>query len=172
MKKLLFLILLSFLNLSIAEAQKTIVLNKLDSKRRYEFSEGEKLRLKLKGSKEVLEGSWWYDHDEETIVLGGQEVELADIYWLDISDKENGIYLLRKGQDLFLLAGAGYFFVNHVNVLIDPGDFRFDKQVTRTSAAFVFASFTCGALDRAFRKRKVRIGEGMYSISLIDSPEL
>ena len=84
MKKLVVLIFLMCTGIAFAQAQKEIVLRKWGSSRKYKFSEGEKIKIKLKESKEVLEGRWWFDQDN-TIIVSGQAVELSSFMLKKVS---------------------------------------------------------------------------------------
>lgn len=153
----LFLLMFMIMNMHFVQAQRVLYLKKYDAKRKYQYKEGERLKLKLKDSGEVLIGSWYYA-GEYKILLAGQEVALDNIHWVDVSVKENGIYLLRKGQDLLILGGLGYFVVSQLNNLIAPGEYSLDKQDLRVSSLLVGGGLLCTGADRLFRKRKVRIG--------------
>jgi hypothetical protein len=166
MKKCLISLFLLLLGMQFGQAQHVLYLKKLDAKRKYQFQEGEKLKLKLKDSGEVLRGSWAYA-GENKILISGQEVALQDIRWVDISGKEKGIYVLRKGRDLLVLAGLGYFAVSQLNALILPGDYRVDHQTLKVSGALVAGGLVCAGIDRALRKRKVRPGRS-FRIYMIE----
>lgn len=158
--------LLLFLSMQFVQAQHVLHLKKFNAKRKYQFQEGEKLKLKLKDSGEVLRGNWAYA-GENKIFISGQEVAFQDIRWIDISGKEKGIYVLRKGQDLLLLAGLGYFAVSQLNALVFPGEYRVDNQTLKVSGALVAGGLACTGIDRALRKRKVRPGRN-FSIYMIE----
>lgn len=167
MKKCLALLLLVILSMQLVQAQQKLIVKKFNGKRRYLFQEDESLKLKLKETGEVLSGGWYYA-SESSIILSGQEVELSSIRWVDVSAKESGIYLLRKGQDLLIIAGVGYFTIAQLNTLIETGKFAGGNRVVGVSAGLVAGGLFCAALDRLFRKRKVAVGGGRFSISLIE----
>lgn len=160
---ILILLLLSSLSL---QAQQTLLIKKFGGNRRYEFIEGEVLRLKLKDSREVLSGSWQYA-GKQVITVDGQLVELSNIRWLDVSKKEKGVYVLRKGQDLLLLAGLGYFTVSHMNVPLDTGEFGLDREASKDSGILVAGGLLCSGLDRLLHRRKLPVNSNRFSISLI-----
>ena len=154
-------------SLQFVQGQQKLVIRSEDDKRKYEFSEGERIKLKLEDSGEVVKGSWQYA-SENSFILGGQEVELDNVRWIDVSDKESGIYLLRKGQDLLILAGVGYFTISQLNSLVYHGEFAGGSRVVGVSGALVAGGLVCTALDRAFRKRKLPVGGSRFSISLTE----
>ena len=167
MKKYFVLILLVLLSLSFAQAQKTLVVKKFNGKRRYQYTEGERVKLKLKGTGEVLKGNWQYA-GVDLIVVGWTEVRLEDIRWIDVSGNETGIYLLRKGRDLLFLAGLGYFTVSQLNSITQTGKFLGDEGVLRVSGVLAGAGLLCGVLDRVFLRRKLPVGGERFSIALTD----
>lgn len=166
MKKCIALILFVILSMQLVQAQQKLIVKKFNGKRSYLFQEDERLKLRLKTG-EVLSGRWYYA-SENSIILGGEEVELKNIRWVDLSAKESGIYLLRKGQDLLIIAGVGYFTIAQLNTLIETGKFAGGDQVLGVSAGLVTGGLVCAALDRVFRKRKVAVGGRRFSISLIE----
>lgn len=159
MKK--YLLCLSFLLISLqdARAQPTLVLRKYRSARKYQFKEGEVLKLELKNSREVLRGSWQAE-DENIIALDGQLVSLREIAWINIAKKEKGIWPLRKGRDLLILAGLGFLAVAQVNSFLQPEKLAVEHKVYVNSTRLV-----AGGLDRMLRQRKARIGR-KYKIHL------
>lgn len=166
MKQFLVLVLLAFLNLSPALAQRTLVIQNLEGSRRYEFQEGEKLKLKLREGGAVVQGDW-RAAAANTIWVAGKVIVLRDIRWIDVSEKEKGVWLLRKGQDLLLLAGIGYFTVAHVNIPIETGAFALDRSVARTSAIMVAGGLLCRGVDRILHRRKIPLNRGRFGVSLI-----
>lgn len=154
-------------SLQFLQGQQKLVVRSEDDKRRYEFSEGENIKLKLEDSGEVIKGSWQYA-SVNSFLLGGQEVKLTNVRWIDVSDKESGIYLLRKGQDLLILAGVGYFAISQLNSLVYYGEFAGGSRVMGVSGALVAGGLVCTALDRTLRKRKLPVGGSRFSISLIE----
>lgn len=166
MKKVLILILFLMLSIQLLKAQRVLVVQKLGSKRRYQYPEGEKLKLKLKDSKEVLRGKWRY-LGEHSIWMSGQEVDLRNVRWVDISSVEKGIWILRKGQDLLSLAGVVYFSVSQINALYETGELETDRSVSRTSISLLAGDLDCRIMDRTLRPRKVRIGN-RYRVYLVE----
>ncbi len=168
MKKYITVILLILWSVTSLYAQATLLLKKQASKLEYQFIEGERLKIKLKTSREVLKGSWHYE-TENTIIIAGQSIVLDSISWIDVSSKEKGIWLLRKGQDALILAGVGYLAVSQVNSLIEREQFETDNQVYLSSAHLVAAGLLCRGLDRVLRRRKVHINinKSRYRIYLL-----
>lgn len=165
MKRCFVILSILLLSIQLLQAQEILLIEKTNGRRSYEFSEGEKLKLKLKDSGDVLRGSWTYNN-RNSLIISGQEVKLSDIRWVDVSEKEPGIYLLRRGQDLLILAGAGYFAISQINHLIETGEFTDDRQVNGVSGALVGGGLLCAAADRILRKRKIPLEGGRFSISL------
>lgn len=152
--------------MEILQAQRVLVVKKVDGRRRYQFTEDDKLKLKLKDSGEVIRGSWQYA-GEDLIWISGQEVSLDNIRWIDVSGKETGVYLLRKGQDLLILAGLGYFTITQLNSLTETGRFYTGEGVLKVSGGLVAAGLLCTALDRTLLRRKLPVGGEKFSVSLI-----
>jgi hypothetical protein len=153
------------LSVNFSWAQNVLMVKKRNSHRRYQFSEGERMKLKLKESKQVLNGKWEFE-DENTIAIGGQLVELNKLDWIDVSKKEKGIWGLRKGRDLLSLAGAGYFAVTQFNNILDNQESVGNEQVLKVSTGLLAGGILCGLLDRGFRKRKLPIGR-KFSVLII-----
>jgi hypothetical protein len=150
-------------HVNLLHAQAIMLLKKRASKLEYQFLQGEKVRLKLKTNRQIMKGSWHYD-TEKTIVLAGQIIDLTDIKWIDVSSKEKGIWLLRKGQDILILAGLGYLTVSQLNSLIEREKFETDEKVFSSSANMVAAGLLCRGLDRLLRGRKARIDKSRFGI--------
>ena len=168
-KSAVILILFLLLCTHFVQAQQTLLIKKFGGKRRYEFLEGQQIRLKLKDSREVLSGEW-QSAGKNSIMLHGQTIELDNIRWLDVSKQEEGVWVLRKGQDLLLLAGLGYFAVAHINIPIETGEFGLDRKVGKDSGMMVAGGLFCGALDRLLHRRKLPVNSGRFSISLVRLP--
>ena len=166
-KKYLLLALCIMLSLQLVQAQQRLLIKKYGGSRSYEFLAGESLRLKLKSSGEVLQGNWQYA-GENSLHLAGQRIDLSDIRWIDVSEKEKGVWVLRKGQDLLLIAGLGYFTVAHVNIPIETGELAVDREVARVSAGMLAGGLICTALDRLLHRRKVAVGSRRFTIAIIE----
>ena len=164
---LLLIFCLLLLGMQQVQAQRVLLIKKLAGSRRYEFTTGDTLRLKLKDSAEVLQGSWQYA-GADAIRLAGRRVYLRDIRWIDVSGKEKGVWILRKGQDLLILAGLGYFTVAHVNIPVETGRFALDQEVARTSGLMVAGGVVCRGLDRLLHRRKVPVSGRRFGVTLID----
>lgn len=93
--------------------------------------------------------------------MNGQPVELNAIRWLDVTGKEKGVWILRKGRDLLTLAGTGYYAVSGFNRLLEGGDAGGSQPVLRTSAGLVASGMLCGVLDRVVRRRKITARHGL-----------
>jgi len=156
MKKILVYVLVFFTSLPMVHSQQIVLVKKRNPNQKYKFPEGKYFKIKLKESKEVLKGPWQYVNDS-SFVLDGRLVYLPDIYWLDISKKERGIWILRKGQDMLILVGLGLFAVSQVNTIIKPREFKMENKVYTNSGKMLAGGLFCRGLDRTLRPRKVRI---------------
>ncbi len=157
------------LGFQVAAAQRLLIVRKAYSRLSYSYQEGEKLKLRLRDTGEVLRGSWKYQ-SEDTILVNGQEVELNAIRWIDVTGKEKGVWILRKGRDLLTLAGTGYFAASQFNNLFEGGDGGGGQPVLRTSAGLVAGGIVCGVLDRVVRKRKIAASHGLR-IRMVELPQ-
>ncbi len=159
------IILIIILTLPLVQAQQIVLVKRRRPSLKYVFKEGETLKLKRKENQEVTEGTWQYA-GENKIEINGQVIALRDIYWLSTAKKEKGIWLLRKGQDMFIAVGLGFLLVSQTNRLIDPDKFKKENKEFQYSAALVSGGLICRGLDRTIRKRKVRVGSrfGIYLI--------
>lgn len=169
MKKCCVLIFFFIMSVDFLQAQQMLIVQNLSGDRRYEFTEGENLRLKLNDSKEVLSGNWQYS-GKHTLKISSHIIALKDIQWIDVSEKEKGIWTLRKSQDLLLIAGLGYFTIAHINIPIETGVFALDKRVARASAIMLTGSLISYGLDRTLRRRKIPVNGKKFSASLVDLP--
>jgi hypothetical protein len=150
----------------LAEAQQLLLVKKVSGNRIYEYLEGDTIRIKVAPGGAVLQGGWQYAGGE-AIRIAQQTVPLSAIQWIDVSDKEKGIWVLRTSQNLLLLAGLGYFAVAHVNIPIETGKVGFDPHVARTSAILVGGGLLSRGLDRTLRKRRLPVQGKRYQLSLI-----
>lgn len=169
MKKLNFLILCLLLSLPLAQAQQALVIEKMGGTRRYEFMEGETLRLKLESSGEVLSGPWQYA-GPNTIEISEVPIALEDIRWIDIGEKEEGIWVLKITRNLLFYAGMGYFTVSHLNILIEPGPSYVDEKVVHDSAVMLSGAFVVAALNAILRRTKIPVKSKRFEVSLVRLP--
>ena len=169
MKKYALFFFLLLLSTQLAHAQQMLIIKKLTGKRRYEFYEGERIRLKQKDNGEISSGNWQYA-GRHSIKVNELVLPLSDIQWIDVSRKEKGVWALRKGQDLLLIAGLGYFTVVHINVPIETGRFGLDREAAQSSLSMLAGSFLCWSVDRVLRKRHIPINSRRFNASLIDMP--
>ncbi|HEX8529059.1 MAG TPA: hypothetical protein VF646_03520 [Cytophagales bacterium] len=168
MRKYIIATLWLVLGLQVAAAQRLLIVRKAYSRLSYQYKEGERLKLRLRGTREILRGYWKYQ-SEDTILVNGQTVELNGIRWIDVTGKEKGVWILRKGRDLLTLAGAGYFATSQLNNLFEGGDGGGGKQVLRTSAGLVAGGILCGVLDRVVRRRRIAARHGLR-IRMVELP--
>ena len=157
MRKTLISFLLLLLSMQILPAQQILVVKKRNPNRKYVYKEQNSLKVRLKSNRQVLKGPWQFVNDS-SFVLDGRLVALQDIYWIDISKKERGIWILRKGQDMLVLVGLGLFGISLVNKIIQPQEFKIEDKVYTKSANMIAGGLIFRGLDRTLRPRKVRVG--------------
>lgn len=169
MRKYMIALLWIVLGLQVAAAQRLLIVRKSYGRLSYQYKEGERLKLQLEDSREVLRGSWRYA-GEGAITVNGQRVELNAIRWIDVTGKEKGVWILRKGRDLLTLAGTGYYAAGQFNNLFEGGDGGGGQPVLRTSAGLVVSGILCGVLDRVVRKRKITLRQGLRT-RIVELPQ-
>ncbi len=170
MRKYIIAALWLVLGFQVAGAQRLLIVQKAYSRLNYHYKEGEGLKLRLRDTGEVLCGSWKYQ-SEETILVNGQKVELSAIRWIDVTGKEKGVWVLRKGRDLLTLAGTSYLAASQFNNLFEGGDGGGGQPVLRTSAGLVAGGILCGVLDRVVRKRKIAARHGLR-MRMVELPQM
>ena len=170
MRKHMIALLGIVLGLQVAAAQRLLIVRKSYSRLSYQYKEGERLKLRLEESREVLRGSWRYA-GEEAISVNGRTVKLSAIRWIDVTGKEKGVWVLRKGRDLLTLAGTSYYAAGQFNNLFEGGDGGGGRPALRTGAGLVASGILCGVLDRVVRKRKITLRRGLRT-SIVELPQL
>ncbi|MBD0255347.1 MAG: hypothetical protein ICV83_06480 [Cytophagales bacterium] len=169
MRKYIIAALWIGLGYQVAAAQRLLIVQKSYSRLSYHYKEGERLKLRVCDTGEILRGSWKYQ-SEDTILVNGQKVELKGIRWIDVTGKEKGVWILRKGRDLLTLAGTGYFAASQFNNLFEGGDGGGGLPVLRTSAGLVAGGIACGVLDRVVRRRKIAARHGLR-MRMVELPQ-
>jgi hypothetical protein len=93
MRRCLIAFLGIVLGLQVVAAQRLLIVRKAYSRLSYQYKEGERLKLQLETSREVLRGNWQYA-GEGAISVNEQTVELNAIRWIDVTGK--GVWILLK----------------------------------------------------------------------------
>lgn len=165
MKTFCFLLLLCSLGGHCLQAQQSLDLHKRGSKTHYYFQAGDTISLALQNKREIT-ARWEYAGDS-AIWLSDTVVQLRDIRWISVADK-NGGPRWNMPANLLIIAGVGYFAVDQLNMLIlTDAPYSLDKGVVRASAGMLAAGLLIKAIARISRVDKARIGK-KYTIHLRD----
>jgi hypothetical protein len=81
--------------------------------------------------------------------------------------KEKGIWLLRKGQEVLILASLVYLTVSQVNILIEKEQLETDNKAYLSSVKLTGAGLLGRGLYRWLRRRKAFIDKSRFSIYLL-----
>lgn len=165
MKTFCFFLFLCSLGMYGLQAQQSLDLHKRGTKTHYYFQAGDTISLALQNKQEIT-AIWAYAGDS-AIWLSDTVVQLKDIRWISIADKQEGPRW-NMPANLLIIAGVGYFAVDQLNMIIlTDAPLTINKGVARTSAGLLGAGLLIKAIARISQVNKARIGK-KYTIHLRD----
>ncbi len=158
MKKI-WLLLVLFNVLTVAEAQKVLILENLSIGKSYKFTVGDGIAVVTKNNPKKLSGSISAIDDTSVVIANAYDVHLHDI---------KGVYVNRRGvqivSTLLMGFGAMFFTLDVVNNVInnDHPTFKSNTAIIATSSA------AAGGILWLFSTRKCWIEKYKWKIKIID----
>jgi hypothetical protein len=155
MNKIIVFILLFTLSFSVS-AQTFLVLEKMGTKKRYEFHAGEQMEIKLNND----------DYFTRITILGlrdsivsaeNQEINLSTINAVKLNNKSS---FLKYSGPLLAIAGVALFSFDAINqTLVQGGSYTFSPGVAVASASLIGlgAAFTFAGRDKVKVKKWWRL---------------
>ena len=139
--KVLILIFLFFSTL-IVQAQDFLVLEKMGTKKRYEYFAGDVIIFKLK-SDSFFQKDEIIGLGDTSIVFSSGPVSLRSFEKISLSNKKKPL----KGIGVSLVtAGLGYMIIDLFNKTISDGEVYFDEKVARTAGIIAGTGFAMIAI--------------------------
>ncbi len=144
-----------------AAAQTFMVLEKMGTKKRFEFYKGEIVLVKLDND-DYYTPLQIVDFGDSTLITEAEEIHLRSIKAINLNKKGG---FLRYSGPLLMLAGAGLFAIDAINQsVVQGGSYTVSSGVTTasviligTGALFTFAKRDKVKLKKWWRLRIVRI---------------
>lgn len=148
------------------QAQQSLELLKKGSKKHYYFQAGDTISLALR-NKRQMKDVWTYAGDS-AIWLDDRLVQLKDIRWIDIADKNKENLKFKKPANLLIAAGVAYFALDQLNrVVYSDAPFSIDRNVALASGSLLATGLVMRLMAGNLHNKKARIGK-KYTIYLTD----
>ena len=162
-KHLALLVAISLLVPGIAFSQKYLVVEKLGTRKRYEYRVGQKITYKLK-NEDFFRTDVITQLETNVIAFGFGFYSFEQIEAVNINRKPRSGVDATKFSPFLLLGGAGYFLLDQFNnSVINGNKLSINDNVLRTSSVLV----GLGALPLILKKRKVKLKKN-WRLRLVD----
>ena len=158
MKKILILIVFYFVT-GFAFAQRTLLVEKLGTSRRYFYHTGDYLKLRVSKQDTLLKGKLWYIHDSSISVA---ELRPFDVRLGDIGSVYKRFAFPRKFGKIVGYGSAGIFVIIAINHLVN------NEQVF-TPDMFIISGAMLGAslISLSLSEKRCRTDKG-WKIKVLD----
>ncbi|MCX6245505.1 MAG: hypothetical protein NTU98_12495 [Bacteroidetes bacterium] len=142
--------ILAFLAASLAgyAQQKTLVVEKIGTSRRYAYRSGDDIKIQTRKDHRILKNYLWISSDTAIIVGVRTMVPLSDI-----GAVYHPTYLPKLMTNLLLIAGAGYIILDSFNNLINH-----ELVIEQNTLIIGGSLIAAGVLLIPFHQKKCRIG--------------
>ena len=153
--KIIVFILLFVLSFSVS-AQTFLVLEKMGTKKRYEFHQGEQMEIKL-GGDDYFTRITIIGLRDSTVSAENQEINLSSINAVKLKSKSS---FLKYSGPLLAIAGVALFTFDAINqTVVQGGSYEFSTGVAVASASLigVGAAFTFAGRDKVKVKKWWRL---------------
>ncbi len=158
-KTILFVILLSMA--CLAFAQKTMVVEKIGTSRRYFFHKDDLCKIRASRPDTLLKGTLWHIGDSAISVLGWRPYEVP---LRDINSVYKKIYFPSKYGKLIGIGGIGIFAIIAFNHLIN------NEQVFTPDMFIISGSMLAiSAITISLSEKRCRIGN-RWKVKILDYP--
>jgi len=143
-------------------SQTFLVLEKMGTKKRYEYYPGESIKVKMKGE-EYYMTEYITSMSDSTLNFTERSVFLSNIDAINISSKPRRLKIARHAPQI-LKAGIGLFFIDQFNnVIVRGNSASIDRSITIASATIA----STGAL-LLFTKPKTKKIKRWWRVRIVE----